>query len=477
LGRVRQVRIVCTVKHGIHKYRKKPPVNWTLIISIGLPFALLFAVLGIWHRVLQRSHDLTLSRERDAAKQQGTNQALTQHPQIDPYRCLGCGCCVRACPEKGVLALVNGSSCLIHASHCVGHGHCERACPVGALTVGLGDTSQRSDIPILSSDMETSVPGVFIAGELGGMGLIRHAVEQGTHVIETIAKRMGQLNCNSQEDGPIDVLIMGCGPAGIAATLKAHELGLRYAIMDQNDIGGTVRQYPRNKLTLTQPVDLPVYGRMDRTEYTKEELIDLWEGVFKKAGIHIQTQAHWLDLERGDYGVLHVKTSVGTVSCRAMVLALGRRGSPRRLAVPGEDEPHVLYQLTDAGNYLNQDLLVVGGGDSAVEAALALAEQGNRVTLSYRRQAFFRIKAKNRQGIDQLQRAAGISVLFNSVVKQIEVGRALLSIGKHDNDGQTTEKNLRANYVFVLAGAEPPYTLLKKIGVRFGEPHGAKQQG
>ena len=445
-------------------------MNWTLIIIIGLFFALLFVVLGVWHRVLQTAHNRMLSRKRDIANQQGTNQALTQHPQIDPYRCLGCGCCVRACPEKGVLAVVNGVSCLIHASHCVGHGCCEQACPVGALTVGLGDTSQRSDIPILSSDMETSVPGVFIAGELGGIGLIRHAVEQGTHVIETITKRLGPAQRNANDKTVLDVLIMGCGPAGIAATLKAHELGLSYTIMDQNDIGGTVRQYPRNKLTLTQPVDLPVYGRMDRTEYTKEELIDLWEGVFQTAGIHIQTQAHWLDLQQGDDGTLQVKTSVGTVSCRAMVLALGRRGCPRRLGVPGEEASHVRYQLTDAGDYVNKDLLVVGGGDSAVEAALALAEQGNQVAMSYRRQAFFRIKPKNRQRIDALQQTGGISVFFDSVVKRIEVGQALLSISGVEKDGPATEKNLAADYVFVLAGGEPPYPLLKKIGVTFGEP-------
>ena len=424
--------------------------------------------LGYWHRAVQRTQDQRLAAMIRDAKQQGLNQALTQYPHIDRYRCLGCGSCVRACPEKSVLALVEGKSCLVYASHCAGHGLCEQACPVGALTVGLGDTSSRPDIPILSNDLETSVPGVFVAGELGGIGLIRHAISQGTRVIETIAARVRQNKAAARGNDILDVLIIGCGPAGVSAALKAEELELNYSLIAQDDLGGTVRKYPRRKLVLTQPVQLPMYGRMKRTQYMKEELIELWEGLFHVAGIQFQPYVKFSDLEvRGD-GSLAATTSAGALYCRNLVLALGRRGTPRRLGVPGEDSERVLYELADAADYTNKNLLVVGGGDSAIEAALALAAQpGNRVALSYRRNAFFRIKERNRERIESSRQDGAVEVLFNSQVKKIESNQALLEI-ETEGGGAVSERIIPADHLFVFAGGEPPYPLLKKIGVRFG---------
>jgi thioredoxin reductase len=238
--------------------------------------------------------------------------------------------------------------------------------------------------------------------------------------------------------------------------------------MDQDDIGGTVRKYPRNKLTLTQPVDLPIYGRMKRTQYTKEELIELWEGIFDQAGIEVQSGVRFTDLDQCPDGTLCATTSAATFYCRNFVLALGRRGTPRRLGVPGEASERVLYQLTDAADYVSQDLLVVGGGDTAIEAALTLAAQSsNRVTLSYRRHAFFRIKPRNRAGIESLQREGKVTVVFNSQIKRIEPNRVLLLMKNKDGE-DIGEKLVPAKHVFVLIGGEAPYSLLRKIGVRFG---------
>ena len=443
-------------------------MNELMIIGIGAFLCAVFAVLGWLHRCVQSAEDRELQQKIEEAKASGSNQALTQHPQIDSDHCMGCGSCALACPEHGVLAVVDGRARLVNASHCVGHGHCEVVCPVGALVVGLGDTSKRTDIPILSEERETSVPGVFISGELGGIGLIRHAITQGTKVVETIAARLKRLPAEARNTALLDILIVGSGPSGIASALRAHELGLHFAIIDQDGIGGAVRKYPRNKLTLTQPVDLPVYGRMTKSQYAKEDLIELWEGILAETGINVQAGIKLSGVSSNADGTLTAATSTGKIACRNVVLALGRRGTPRRLGVPGEASERVLYQLIDAADHSNQDLLVVGGGDSAIEAALGLAVQpGNRVTLSYRRHAFFRIKPRNRDGLEEQVKAGRIKVIFNSDVKSIEFTRTIISV-KPDETSPAEEMAVPAEFVFVFAGGEPPYPLLKKIGIRFG---------
>lgn len=439
----------------------------SLPLAVGMVLFLgaVLLTVGIWQRHIAKAQDRQLLEQLKDAAAQGTNRAIAQHPQINPYLCLGCFSCVRACPEGDVLAVVDGRATLVRASRCVGYGYCQDACPVGALTVGLGDIQSRPDIPVLSTEMETSVPGVFIAGELGGIALIRHAMQQGTQVVRTVGRRMGRQSRPNGGSGMVDVLIVGCGPAGIAASLQAKDLGISYTVIDQGDLGGTVRKYPRNKLTMTQPVELPLVGRLKRTQYSKEELLELWEQIVREAGIEVRTNVKLLGLQHRPDKTFTAETSEGPVHCRYVVLSLGRRGTPRRLEVPGEEFDHVLYQLADAASYTGQNLLVVGGGDSAIEAATALAVQpGNRVTISYRRRAFFRIKQRNEERIARFTSDGRVRVLFNSQVKRIEVGSATIEVGEGQNARQTI---VPADYVFVLAGGEPPYPLLKKIGVRF----------
>jgi len=447
-------------------------MDWLLAIAIVSFLAAVFIVLRVWQRCIARAQHRQIPEQSQRAQNHGSDQPLAQHPQINPYRCLGCSSCVRACPEHGALAVIQGRARLVHPSRCVGHGYCEQACPVGALTVGLGDVSSRPDVPILSTDLETSVPGVFIAGELGGIALIHHAIEQGCRVVREICRRLEAEGVPPGDRDPPNVLIVGSGPAGIAAALAVAEHGLSYIIIDESDLGGTVRKYPRKKLVLTRPVELPLFGRMKRTQYTKEELIELWERVCREAEIQVRQGVRFTGLDRPADGTLLARTSAGTVHCRYLILALGRRGTPRRLGVPGEESERVLYELTDAADHMNEDILVVGGGDSAVEAALALAVQpGNRVTLSYRREGFFRLKGKNQERIETFRREGRISVLLKSHVKRIETGRVILTVEEAD---RTRELLVAADYVFVLAGGEPPYPFLKSIGIRFGNETEAK---
>jgi len=427
------------------------------LIYLALALLVVFlALLGAWQRRIDRARDArTRADIRDAASR-GAHRPLAQHPQIDVAACIGCGSCIRACPEDGVLGLVDGVAHVIAAAKCIGHARCADVCPVGAITVGLGDVSGRNDLPRLTDDLETTVPGIFVAGELGGLALIRNAVGQGARAMEAIAERVR----GEGRNGVADVLVVGAGPSGLAASLKAIELGLRYVTIDRDDLGGTVRKYPRRKLVMTQPVALPLHGPMKRTEYRKEELIELWSSLIRRHGVDIRSGVTLLGATPVDGG-FEARTSAGPVRARTILLALGRRGTPRRLGVPGEECEKVLYQLVDAATYRDLDLLVVGGGDSAIEAATALAEQpGNRVTLSYRKDAFFRVKARNAERIERYAAEGRVDVVFSSAVESIGDDHVVLQA-----PGGT--RRIDNAYTFVFAGGEPPYPLLRALGVGF----------
>lgn len=446
-----------------------------VLYVVGAFLGTLLVVLAVWQSRISRAETARVVEEIQESHKVGTHKPLSQHPQIQPELCIGCGSCVAACPEEGVLGLVDGVAHVIHGSRCIGHGRCAEACPVGALTVGLGELASRSDIPLLSDDLETTVPGIFIAGELGGISLIRNAVEQGTRAVEAVARRLAASRAPA-ERGVVDLLIAGAGPAGLAAALKAVERKLSYVAIDQEDTGGTVRKYPRRKLTMTQPFELPLYGRVRRSEYLKEELIELWDGIVMDFGLSIRKRVRLLGVRRSG-ACFEVETSDGNVRSRCVLLALGRRGTPRKLGVPGEESERVLYQLIDAATYTNQRLLVVGGGDSAIEAATALANQpGNEVVISYRKPSFFRLKSRNEQRIAEYVRARRVRAVFSSEVKAFEEGSAILEVDGEGGSPEAAAKRLfrvPSDYTFVFAGGEPPFPILRSMGVGFGsDPRG-----
>ncbi len=442
--------------------------TWGIIIFV----VVVLAFLGSWERKMDREEKKKVLAEIDTAKERKSHKAITQYPMIKPYLCIGCGLCIEACPEDEVIGLVNGIAHIIHGSRCIGAAECERVCPVNAIKVGLGDVKSRPDIPILTEDMETTVPGVYIAGELGGLSLIKKALDQGAQVVGTIARKLKE---HPIPGGPdvLDVLIVGSGPAGIAASLKAVELKLRYATICQDDVGGTVKKYPRRKLTLVQSVDIPLHGKFPGREYSKEEVVELWDSLIKKHNIQIKTHCALLGLKKeGD--LLNVKTSAGDYHARNVILALGRRGTPRRLGIPGEDQEKVLYQLVDAATYNNQHVLIVGGGDSAIEAAIALASQkGNVVTLSYRKENFVRLKSTNERRIAEHSKSGTIKVLMSSEVENIDPKAVKIAV---KNATGTERVQLQNDFVFIFAGGDPPYPLLQSMGIQFGGDPAQKQE-
>lgn len=423
-----------------------------LIYVVPLVFAL--AVYVVRHRRRERDNIARLAQAREA----GLIEPASLHPLIDPLRCLGSNACVRACPEGDVLGLIRGRAEIIHATHCIGHGACRAACPHGAITLVFGTAKRGVDIPLLSPTFETNVRGIFIAGELGGMGLIRNAVEQGRQAMDAIRRHKGS-------QGPLDVVIVGAGPAGFAATLAAHEHKLRYATVEQESLGGCVFKYPRGKIVMTQPVKLPLVGKVKMRETTKEALLGFWQDIEKRTGVRIAYNERMDDIVKTEKGFV-VKTTKGSYETRTVLLAIGRRGTPRKLEVQGEELPKVVYSLIDPDQYRGQKVLVVGGGDAAIEAALAVAEQpGTTVALSYRGEAFDRAKPKNRERLDAMTKNGRLKLMMKSKVRAITPDRVQL-----EHDGKAVD--LGNNAVIVCAGGVLPTPFLKKIGIAVETKYG-----
>ncbi len=382
------------------------------------------------------------------------------HPVIDPDRCIGCGSCIVACPETEVLGLVQMKATLIQPDHCVGHGRCEQACPTGAITLVLGTEGNGVEVPVTDEFFQTRVPGVYVVGELGGIGLIRNAMRQGLQCIEAIAAQ------SRRSDTDYDVIIVGAGPAGLAATLQAAAKGLRYLTLEQNDIGGTILKYPRNKIVMTAPLSLPGYGKVHFYDVSKEELLAEWEKIIAKTGIRIQTRRRVEKIIPDPKG-LRVHASGESYTAANVVLALGRRGIARQLEVPGEHLPKVRYELDDPREFAHRDCLVVGGGDSALECALMLADAGARVTWSYRQRQVSRAKARNREMIHHAVQRGTIQAFLPSRVKEILPQAVVLEV-------EGADKVIRNDQVFIMAGGILPFELLKEIGIEmrtlYGEP-------
>ena len=385
----------------------------------------------------------------------GLMEPNTLHPVIDPSKCLGCAACARACPEKTVLGIIDGKAALIEPSLCVGHGACQTACPTDAISLVFGTETRGVDIPVLTPDFETTVPGMFIAGELGGMGLIKNAIEQGRQAMDHIARRASR---SGKSDDCLDVVVVGCGPAGISAGLGAIERKLSFVVLDQGTLGGTVAHFPRHKLVMTAPAHLPMVGPVNFGEIRKEDLLAYWQDVLAKTGLSPQFEEQVQAIvQHGDRFV--VQTSKREYRSKCVLLAIGRRGTPRPLGVAGEELEKVVYRLIDPQQYAGKRVLVVGGGDSALEAAAQLANETDaEVTLSYRGGAFHRARRKNREAVEALVEAGAIRQLLNSEVTNITATHVELEMG-----GQSRE--IGNDWIIVCAGGILPTQFLRDIGI------------
>ena len=384
------------------------------------------------------------------------HEPVSLHPHVDINFCIGSGACISACPEKDILGLINGRAELINASECIGHGACLHACPVEAISLRIGTEKRGVDLPHVNETFESNIKGIYIAGELGGMGLIRNGVEQGMQAVENIVANGITKNHNLD----YDLIIIGAGPAGVSATLTAKQNNLKFLTVDQDTLGGTVNSYPRAKIIMTQPMYLPTYGKVKLYETSKQKLLDIWNEAFDKNGIKIKEKTKIENIEVFQDGFKVIPKTGEEFTTKNVLLAIGRRGSPRKLNVPGEEaSPKVFYRLLDPERMTNQNILVVGGGDSALESAMLLMETNN-VILSYRKDAFARAKAKNRNNIQKALDAKKLKIHFNSNVKSIEKDKVIMI----DNTTNKTYE-LPNDFVYVFIGGQMPNVFLKNIGI------------
>ena len=430
--------------------------------SIYIAIFIFIIIILIWY--LRKNNHTTLNTisKIEIAKKLGTHEPVSLHPVIDIDQCIGSGACIVACPESDVIGMVNGQAHVINASRCVGHGACFHACPSKAITLCIGTEKRGVELPHLNQNFETNIPGIFIAGELGGMGLIKNAVEQGKQAVVNLSKKI-----KKDTVAEYDLIIIGAGPAGIAASLTASQLNLKFLTLEQDSLGGTVFNFPRKKIVMTSPVVLPLYGKIKLKETSKSELLDIWDSALKENNIHINVNEKVESIEKKkDH--FEVKTSKNIYTCKAMVVAIGRRGSPKKLNIPGEEKEKVAYRLIEPELIINQNVLVVGGGDSAIESALMLSESlGNYVTLSYRGDKFSRIKQKNLENITEASDNKKINVIFNSNLVEIFDDKVLMSLSP-SNETFTLPNDL----VFILVGGELPSQFLQKIGINITKKFG-----
>ncbi len=439
-------------------------------VLIGSIFLVSFLCYLLWDRIEGRKES-TVARIESDLSGMGEVIAASLAPKIDPYACIGSTACIKACPEKNVIGLVQGRARLVNALGCIGHGACESACPLDAISLVYGSKTRGVELPRLDPNFQTNRAGIYVAGELGGMGLIANAVNQGRQAADHIITGSPEKGIPPRRGTPnaYDAVIVGAGPAGISATLRLMEAGLRVLLLERESFGGTVMHYPRAKVVMTGPMEFPLYGKVRRKRMSKEELVGVWRDIRTKTNPPLRTGELVEQVTQEPDGLWRVLSTSGECTAANVVLAVGVRGSPRKLDVPGEETGKVFYRLLEPEPFRDKHTLVVGGGNSAVETAIALADFGGcaSVGISYRRAQFARCRSDNQVRMAQLVESGQVTAHMNSTVVQIHEKEVVLNI-----DGSS--EVLANDAMVVQIGGTSPSTLLKSFGVELVTKYGER---
>ncbi|PIQ08465.1 MAG: 4Fe-4S ferredoxin [Ignavibacteriales bacterium CG18_big_fil_WC_8_21_14_2_50_31_20] len=421
--------------------------------------ALLFFLVLYNYLRKQKSDSQIVDEKIKKAKELGIYEPVSLHPVVDVNSCIQSGACITACPEKDILGIRNGKAVTINASRCVGHSACFSACPVDAISLHIGTEKRGVDLPHVTPNFESNVEGIYIAGEMGGMGLIKNAVEQGKQAVQNLTKSI-----KNNVETNYDLIIVGSGPAGISASLQAKKNNLKFLTLDQDSLGGTVYSFPRAKIVMTSPMDLPLFGKLKLFETSKTELLEIWEKVLSTNNIKVNLGEKVEEITKLN-NIFTVETSKGNYTSKKVLLAIGRRGTPRKLGIPGEEKEKVAYRLLEPELIKNQKVIVVGGGDSAIESAILLSHEGNEVTLSYRKDSFSRIKPQNFENITKAKENNSVKIILNSNLIEIMEDSVKIEI---DGNSKIIENNL----VYIFAGGELPTQFLNKVGIKISTKYG-----
>ena len=386
---------------------------------------------------------------------------------INDDRCTGCDACVAVCPTN-VLDLVANKSRVLRFEDCIQCEACMFACPTEALVMfPEGTTPPPLKIPEIDENFQTVVPGQYLIGEVAGKPLVKNAANLGRAVVEHMLStglRAGALGRGSTQ---VDVAIVGSGPGGLSAALTCIQRGLSYVVLEKEQIlASTIARYPKGKLVMAEPYDTVNLSFLPVFDSSKEQLIPIWGELLERLGVKVHQGESVETIARGADGAFDVRTTVATYRAQRVVLSIGTRGKPRTLQVPGENLPKIFSLLEDPEDWRGRAVMVVGGGDSACEAALALADAGAKVMISYRGKGFNRAAPRNKQAIEQYAAEGRIKAKLGSQVLQFDAESVTLALG----DG--SQKRYPNDAAFVLIGADPPIAWLEKMGIRFVErPH------
>ncbi len=435
-------------------------VTWVVPLALG---GLAILVMAVFTMVSARRR-----HHGSVAPAQVVGPRILIH-DINDDRCTGCDACVAVCPTN-VLDLVANKSRVLRFEDCIQCEACMFACPTEALVMfPEGGMPPPLKIPEIDENFQTAVPGQYLIGEVAGKPLVKNAANLGRAVIEhmlTTGLYPGALGPSSPGDNGVDVAIVGSGPGGLSAALTCIQKGLSYVVLEkEQEIASTISRYPKGKLVMAEPYDTENVSLLPVFDSSKEQLIPIWKELIERVRLSINLGESVESIQRTHEG-FEVRTTVAGYRAQRVVLSIGTRGKPRTLQVPGENLPKVFSLLDDPDLWNGRSVLVVGGGDSACEAALALADAGAKVIVSYRGKGFNRAAPKNKQSIERYAAEGRIKAKLGSQVLQFEPDSVTLALA----DG--TQKRYPNDAAFVLIGADPPVAWLEKVGIHFVQrPH------
>ncbi|MDB4962625.1 MAG: 4Fe-4S ferredoxin iron-sulfur binding domain protein [Myxococcales bacterium] len=433
-------------------------MTWVVPLALGGLAVLLMAVFTMLS-ARKRHHAMV-------APAQTVGPRILVH-DINDDRCTGCDACVAVCPTN-VLDLVANKSRVLRFEDCIQCEACMFACPTEALVMfPEGSTPPPLKIPEIDENFQTAVPGQYLIGEVAGKPLVKNAANLGRAVIEHMLQTGLRGGTLGRGETTVDVAIIGSGPGGLSAALTCIQKGLTYVVLEKEQmIASTIARYPKGKLVMAEPYDTLNLSLLPVFDSAKEQLIPIWRELLDRVGVKVRQGESVEKVERGGDGAFDIRTTVGAYRSQRVVMSIGTRGKPRTLQVPGENMPKIFSLLEDPDEWRGRSVLVVGGGDSACEAALALSDAGAKVMISYRGKGFNRAAPKNKQTIEAYAAEGRIKAKLGSQVLGFDDETVTLALA----DG--SQKRYPNDAAFVLIGADPPVQWLEKMGIRFVErPH------